>query len=76
MKNVISINNKLRNQNGSGEKGDIFAVPDMSDLRQQIQAKVAKAPQPAVAPKFCGKCGTALDENGKCPNCSDSQTQE
>lgn len=75
VKNVISINNKLRNQNGSGEKDNVFAAPNMSGLRQQIQAKAAKAPQPAVAPKFCGKCGTALDENGKCPNCGDSQTQ-
>ena len=78
LKNVISINNKLRNQNGDAEKNSIFAAPDMSDLRQQIQAKAAKAPQPQqpqqpAKPKFCGKCGTPLDEEGKCPNCDGNQ---
>ena len=34
LKNVISINNKLRSQNGNEEKNGIFTAPDMSDLRQ------------------------------------------
>lgn len=75
VKNVISINNKLRSQNDGGEKDSIFTAPDMSGLRQQIQAKAAKEPQPTAAPKFCGKCGTALDENGRCPNCGNGQNQ-
>ncbi len=110
LKNVISINNKLRNQNGKEEKDSVFAAPDMSGLRQQIQAKAAQhqnrqnpqnpqstqypqqpshfqntqypqnaqnvqnvqnaqKPQSAPAFRFCSKCGSPLDENGKCHNC-------
>lgn len=110
LKNVISINNKLRNQNGNEEKDSVFAAPDMSGLRQQIQAKAAQhqsrqnpqnpqstqypqqpshvqntqypqnaqnvqnvqnAQKPQSAPvfRFCSKCGSPLDENGKCHNC-------
>lgn len=107
LKNVISINNKLRNQNGNEEKDSVFAAPDMSGLRQQIQAKAAQhqsrqnpqnpqnpqstqypqqpshvqntqypqnaqnAQKPQNAPvfRFCSKCGSPLDENGKCHNC-------
>lgn len=77
LKNVISINNKLRSQNGEGEKGGIFTAPDMSGLRQQFQAKTAqpKSPQSAPAAKFCGKCAAPLDETGKCPNCDNDQPQ-
>ncbi len=113
LKNVISINNKLCNQNGNEEKDNVFAAPDMSGLRQQIQAKAAQhqsrqnpqnpqnpqstqypqqpshfqntqypqnaqnvqnvqnAQKPQNAPvfRFCSKCGSPLDENGKCHNC-------
>ena len=34
LKNVISINNKLRSQNGNEEKNGIFMAPDMGGLRQ------------------------------------------
>lgn len=44
LKNVISINNKLRSQNGDGQKENVFGAPDMSELRQQIQTKTAPAP--------------------------------
>lgn len=114
LKNVISINNKLRNQNEKEEKGSVFTAPDMSDLRQQFQSKVAQAqsahrapvqptqsapvqptrsapvqptqsapvqpaqsapvqPQSAPVFKFCSKCGSPLDETGKCPNCVSGQ---
>ena len=87
LKNVISINNKLRNPNGNEEKNGIFTAPDMSDLRQQLRSKAAQSqaaqpqspqpqpPQSAPVPKFCGKCGSPLNEAGKCPNCDNSQPQ-
>ena len=104
LKNVISINNKLRNQNGKEEKDSVFAAPDMSDLRQQIQAKAAQhqnrqnpqnpqstqypqnaqnvqnvqnAQKPQSAPvfRFCSKCGSPLDENGKCHNCDNGRPE-
>ena len=115
LKNVISINNKLRNQNEKEEKSSVFSAPDMSGLRQQVQSKMAQAQSAHRAPvqptqsapvqptqsapvqptqsapvqpaqsapvqpaqsapvqpqraKFCSKCGSQLDEAGKCPNC-------
>ena len=77
LKNVTSINNKLRSQNGNEEKNGIFMAPDMSDLRQQLRSKAAQpqnpqphVPQSAPVAKFCGKCGSPLNEAGKCPNCT------
>lgn len=82
LKNVISINNKLRSQNGNEEKNGIFMAPDMGDLRQQLRSKAAqpqnpqpKVPQSAPVAKFCGKCGSPLNEAGKCPNCDNNQPQ-
>lgn len=49
LKNVISINNKLRSQNGTEEKNGVFTAPDMSSLRQQFQSKTTQ-PQ-AVQPQ-------------------------
>lgn len=55
IKNVIQINNKLKNQN-EGDHKDVFAAPEI---------------QFPVAPKanFCEKCGAKLNEDGSCPNC-------
>ena len=59
LKNVISINNKLRSQNGNEENNGIFMAPDMGDLRQQLRSKAAqpqnpqpKVPQSAPVAKF------------------------
>lgn len=76
IKNVISINNKLKNQNGDNATDDVFASPDISGVReaikQQVEAKKAETAEEkpaAPAAKFCIKCGAKLDENGNCPNC-------
>ena len=76
IKNVISINNKLKNQHGDNATGDVFASPDISGVReaikQQVEAKKAETAEEkpaAPAAKFCIKCGAKLDENGNCPNC-------
>ena len=77
LKNVISINNKLRSQNGASEKDSVFSVPDMSALRQQFQSKATQHQDTQSVPtaKFCSKCGSPLDETGKCPNCDNGQPQ-
>lgn len=55
VKNIISINNKLRNQNGDAAAPDIFS-PDMSNLKDAFGKKEAPvqaapvAPQTTVAP--------------------------
>ena len=59
VKNVIQINNKLKNQNEAGS-GDPFA----QEVPEYVQAMAPKAPEN----KFCINCGAAL-ENGHCPNC-------
>lgn len=39
VKNVISINSKLKNQNGTMQK-DFFSVPDISEMKADIQQRV------------------------------------
>ena len=65
VKNVIGINNKLRSQNDGAAQADVFAGPDMSEVKAAIQKQKS---EPKAA-KFCSNCGTALDEDGHCPHC-------
>ena len=75
VKNIIQINNKLKNQNEDAPKSaDPFRAPAPAPSFKPAQAPaptapVAPAPAPAPAPaKFCVKCGSALYANGACPN--------
>lgn len=72
VKNVIGINNKLKNQNGDTDTGDVFAAPDVSEMREVIRQRRDAATQTPAAPQphFCTKCGSPLDEAGNCPNCT------
>lgn len=72
VKNVIGINNKLKNQNGDTDTGDVFAAPDVSEMREVIRQRREAATQTPAAPQphFCTKCGSPLDEAGNCPNCT------
>lgn len=72
VKNVIGINNKLKNQNGDTDAGDVFAAPDVSEMREVIRQRRDAATQTPAAPQphFCTKCGSPLDEAGNCPNCT------
>lgn len=72
VKNVIGINNKLKNQNGDTATGDVFAAPDVSGMREVIRQRREAATQTPAAPQphFCTKCGSPLDEAGNCPNCT------
>ena len=81
VKNVISINRKLADETGS-VGGDVFAAPDVEELKKAIQRKEPRPqpqPQPPVQPQpvweeparpaqFCRECGSRL-ENGVCPQC-------
>ena len=83
VKNVISINNKLKNQNGDGNADDVFAAPSVSDLKAAFKPAQTAAPAAPVAPAapaapaapvapaplFCTKCGARLNPDGTCPNC-------
>lgn len=72
VKNVIGINNKLKNQNGDTDTGDVFAAPDVSEMREVIRQRRDAATKTPAAPQphFCTKCGSPLDEAGNCPNCT------
>ena len=49
VKNVIAINNKLRNQNEGTNNADIFATPDISGLKDAIQQKKEQVEQAVQA---------------------------
>ena len=74
VKNIIQINNKLKNQNENTTKApqQIFAPSPAPSPAPQAKPEPQPAPAPASEkPKdrFCFKCGTPVDENGVCPNC-------
>lgn len=69
VKNVIKINNKLKNQNDAEDKGDVFAVPSFPRENKAPVAPATPAASAAPAARFCVKCGSALGTDGKCPNC-------
>lgn len=79
VKNVISINRKLKNQNEHSADADLFTVPEYRTQPAKPAAPVApvapaapaqpETPAQPVAPSFCTRCGAHLDENGHCPNC-------
>lgn len=56
VKNVIMINKKLKDQNGNGNIENVFAAPDMSEMREsfkqhrEAQAQNNAAAAPAAAP--------------------------
>lgn len=56
IKNVIQINNKLKNQNGDDKAADIFAAPAI---------ELPKKPETV----FCPNCGTKVEDAPFCPNC-------
>lgn len=51
VKNIIAINNKLRNQNDGPAAADVFAAPDMSELKEAIQQKKEQVEQAVQARK-------------------------
>jgi hypothetical protein len=73
VKNVIQINNKLKDQNE-----EVKAAPAAPAAPVAPVAPVAPAPAAPAAPvetaapaaKFCTRCGAHLNENGTCPNCN------
>ena len=77
IKNVISINNKLKNQNPNTNNDDLFATPDINEIKSVFTPSEPAAVVAPVTPEapaenqahFCTKCGAPLDQNGKCPNC-------
>ena len=80
VKNVIEINNKLKNNNESASSSNVFSTPDLSSVRKNIANAIQKPETPAAPaapsaqaenkPHFCINCGSPLNDDGSCPNCS------
>ena len=62
VKNIIQINNKIKNQNDDAASADPFAAPDVSEYI----APQAAAP---AANSFCPYCGTPKNPDEFCSNC-------
>lgn len=60
VKNIIQINNKLKNQNDSSVDTNPFATPDVSEYY---------TPAPAHETSFCPYCGAQKKHDEFCPNC-------
>lgn len=60
VKNIIQINNKLKNQNEDSADADPFATPNVTEYIPQQQP---------VANTFCPNCGTPKAPDTFCPNC-------
>ena len=65
IKNIIQINNKLKNQNEDNKDGDMFAIPSFS------KAAPAAAPVtvPAPAASVCPNCGSPKSPDAFCVYC-------
>lgn len=63
VKNIIQINNKLKNQNDDAVDADPFATPDVSEYYTPAPAA------PAAETSFCPYCGTQKKPDEFCSNC-------
>lgn len=85
VKNVISINNKLKNQNSTEAGNDPFNTPSAGDIKNVFQPQAqptGNAQPPYAAPAapaapaaqngsaFCPNCGAPVEAGAPfCPNC-------
>lgn len=60
IKNIIQINNKLKNQNEDTDDASPFAAPVVNDY--------TNTPTAPVTHSFCTKCGSIIGADGKCIN--------
>lgn len=60
IKNIIQINNKLKNQNEDTDDASPFAAPVVNDYTNTSTAPVTHS--------FCTKCGSIIGADGKCIN--------
>lgn len=68
VKNVIQINNKLKDQNEEVKAAPAAPAAPVAPVAPVIPVTPAPAPA-APAVKFCTRCGAHLNADGTCPNC-------
>ena len=79
VKNTISINNKLKSQNGDGENKDPLPSPDFSGFKDAFRQPAAQSaptmpvppvqPAPADNTAFCPNCGQPANGGDFCAFC-------
>ena len=62
VKNIIQINNKIKNQNDDDATADPFATPDVSEY-------ITPQATPTAPSAFCPYCGTPKNPDEFCSNC-------
>ena len=62
VKNIIQINNKIKNQNDDDATADPFATPDVSEY-------ITPQAAPTAPSAFCPYCGTPKNPDEFCSNC-------
>ena len=77
VKNVISINNKLKSQNDEEQKEDVFAIPDLNQYKSEpaapVSAEAPAAPEVPAAPVVAAPAEApevpAAEPSSVCSNC-------
>ena len=69
VKNVIQINNKLKDQNEEVKAAPAAPAAPVAPVIPVAPATPAPTPA-ALAVKFCTRCGAHLNADGTCPNCN------
>ena len=77
VKNVIGINNKLKNQNEGKSEVSPFAAPDLTVFKSTPAAPAqntaypqnAQPTVPQVESAYCPTCGALVPKGTFCPNC-------
>lgn len=71
IKNIIQINNKLKNQNEDSQGGDMFAIPSFSKAAPVAAPVTVAAPvaAPAPAASVCPNCGSPKSPDAFCVYC-------
>ena len=67
VKNVISINNKLRNSDDKPSDADLFKAPDLRDIMPSNIMPNGPVAQNTV--KVCPNCGAEVTSGAFCPKC-------
>lgn len=73
VKHVIAIDKKLKDQyhtDALAQESRYTFASAVKEEKAEAQKPASAKPQTGSTPHFCAKCGSPLNADGKCPNCS------